>query len=69
MNPFELDGVTYDDNFVQELQKELIILRDEALRQAAFKETILLSHVYAVLNNYRKSLCHTSTPSVPQPPN
>jgi hypothetical protein len=69
MNPFELDGVTYDDNFIQELQKEVVILRDSALQQAAFKETILLSHVHAVLDNYRKSLCPTSTPSVPQPPN
>jgi hypothetical protein len=69
MNPFELDGVTYDDNFIQELQKEVVILRDEAIRQAAFKESIMLSHVHVVLDNYRKSLCPTSTPSVPQPTN
>ena len=42
-----VDDTAYDKESSMELRKELIHIRDAALKQNAFGETVVLSHVIA----------------------
>jgi hypothetical protein len=47
MIKISFDGTNYGVDESKELRKELIKLRDEMLKNAQFKETVVLSHAIA----------------------
>ena len=47
--PFKVEGIDYTPEGIENLRQELIKYRDAALKQAAFEETVVLSHTIALL--------------------
>lgn len=49
----EIDGIDYTVDSIEDIRNQLIILRDEALKQNEFSWGVLLSHTIAHLADYR----------------
>jgi len=49
--PMELDGVTYTKEGIASVRKDMIDIRDEALRQNEFAWAVILSHNIALLQH------------------
>jgi hypothetical protein len=56
MKPLELDGIIYDQDGTQTLINHMIRVRNEAMQRHDWENTVLLSHVIALLNYYKDQL-------------
>lgn len=57
----QFDGMTFGSEEVKSLREEVIHIRDEALRQNAFKESIILSHTVALMYHLAEILQEDQT--------
>ena len=52
MKPLFLDNTEYTEEFVQQIIKDLIIVRDSALKVGHMGYAVSLSHAIAICNHY-----------------
>lgn len=49
-----IEGIDYSPTGIEDIRSQLIILRDEALKENEFKWAVILSHAVVLLHHLRE---------------
>jgi len=60
--PEPMDGIDFSPDGILGVKDAVSLLRDEALRQADWKSTLLLTHTVVYLNDYARMVRQSENP-------